>query len=65
MAKKPQQRGEGIVELRVFIPGDLRNKFKGKCATQGKTMSEVITALMDKYVTGEITPEILAAEDKK
>ncbi|MBN3881513.1 MAG: copy number control protein [Nostoc sp. JL34] len=38
------------MELRVFVPGELRNQFKGVCATQGLTMSHVITELMQNYV---------------
>ncbi|WP_231510532.1 copy number control protein [Fischerella sp. PCC 9605] len=53
MSPRPK-KDEGTVEMRVFVPGDLRNQFKGKCATQGKTMSEIITAFMHKYVSGQI-----------
>jgi|GEM_PF-2039807 len=42
-------KNDKTVERRVFVPGDLRNRFKGKCATQGKTMSEVIAAFMENY----------------
>lgn len=56
---------DGTVELRVFVPGDLRNQFKGKCATQGKTMSEIIAAMMKRYLTNDITLEMLEVENKK
>jgi len=39
-----------MAEIRVFIPPELRQKFKGKCVTQGKTMSDVIAAFMEKYI---------------
>lgn len=58
-------KNDGTVELRVFVPGELRKQFKGKCATQGKTMSEVISAMMQKYVVDAITLEMLEAEDKE
>jgi hypothetical protein len=40
-----------MAEIRVFVRPELRQKFKGKCVTQGKTMSDVIAAFMEKYIT--------------
>jgi excinuclease UvrABC nuclease subunit len=37
-------------EIRVFVSPELRNQFKGKCVTQGKTMSEVLAEFMSAYV---------------
>jgi hypothetical protein len=45
-----KEKENDTVELRVFVPGGLRNQFKGVCATQGLTMSQVITELMKNYV---------------
>ncbi|WP_373524866.1 plasmid partition protein ParG [Nostoc sp.] len=38
-----------MAEIRVFVPPELRQRFKGKCVTQGKTMSDVIAAFMENY----------------
>jgi len=45
-----KEKENDTVELRVFVPGDLRNQFKGVCVTQGLTMSQVITEFMKNYV---------------
>jgi hypothetical protein len=42
-----------MAEIRVFVPPELRQKFKGKCVTQGKTMSDVIAAFMESYVRND------------
>ncbi|WP_414756143.1 copy number control protein [Anabaena sp. CCY 9910] len=38
------------VELRLCVSKDVKNKFKGVCAMQGLTMSEVIAQFMQNYV---------------
>jgi hypothetical protein len=44
-------------EVRVFVEPELKNKFKGKCVTQGKTMSDVIADFMDRYVKEDSQPK--------
>ena len=42
-----------MAEIRVFVSPELRQKFKGKCVTEGKTMSDVIAAFMEQYIKDE------------
>jgi len=42
-----------MAEIRVFVSPELRQKFKGKCVTEGKTMSDVIAAFMEQYIKEE------------
>ncbi|MBD2213994.1 copy number control protein [Nostoc linckia FACHB-104] len=42
-----------LAEIRVFVSPELRQKFKGKCVTEGKTMSDVIAAFMEQYIKEE------------
>ena len=42
---------EDLVAIRAFIPKELRNDFKAACAKEGRSMSEVLSELMQKYVS--------------
>lgn len=39
-----------IVRINVEVPETLRNNFKGKAATEGKTVKEAIQKLMEEYI---------------
>jgi len=39
-----------MAEIRVFVQPNLRTEFKTICVSQNKTMSDVITALMEEYI---------------
>ncbi len=39
-----------IVRINVEVPERLRNSFKGKSATEGKTLKEAIQNLMEDYI---------------
>lgn len=38
------------VAIRVQMPEKLRAKFKARCALQGKTMNEVVVALIEQWL---------------
>ncbi|NET36964.1 MAG: copy number control protein [Cyanothece sp. SIO1E1] len=38
------------VTLKIDVPEDLRNAFKGACAVQGKSMKEILIEFMQEYV---------------
>ncbi len=42
---------EDVVAIRAFIPKELRNDFKAACAKEGRSMSEVLSELMEQYVS--------------
>lgn len=48
---------EKLVTLKLQIPEDLRNAFKGACAVQGKTMRDVVIAAMQTYVEAAQPPK--------
>jgi len=39
-----------MAEIRVFVQPELRTQFKTLCVSQNKTMSEVLTNLMQDYI---------------
>ncbi|MBE7383605.1 MAG: hypothetical protein F6J95_019575 [Leptolyngbya sp. SIO1E4] len=39
------------VAIRVQMPDTLRAQFKARCALQGKTMNEVVVALIEKWLS--------------
>jgi hypothetical protein len=41
---------EGMAEIRVFVTPDTRTEFKTICVSQNKTMSEVLTEMINQYI---------------
>lgn len=55
--KKPIQKySGGITHMSFEIPIELRNAVKAKIASQGKTVREVMLALLEEYLKGSIDP---------
>lgn len=50
-SKKP----EGMVELNGYIPKELKREFKTLCTAQEKTMGEVLTDLIQAWVSQQKT----------
>ncbi|MGH1397063.1 MAG: ribbon-helix-helix domain-containing protein [Trichormus sp.] len=44
------RKDKEVVELRLSVPENLKNQFKGLCAMQGLTMSQVIAKVMQDYI---------------
>ncbi len=55
--KKPVQKYLGeITHMSFEIPVELRNAVKGKIAAEGRTVREVMLALLEGYLKGSIDP---------
>ena len=55
MAKKKEEkkREEQFKQLTLRIPSDLHLRLKLKCVREGRSMGEIITELIKKYVEGK------------
>lgn len=41
---------EKLVSIRVFMPDDLRAKFKAQCALESRTMNDVVVSLVEEWI---------------
>lgn len=48
--KTPSKQEGNITHMSFEAPTELRNAFKAKAASQGKSVKEVIVAFMEEYV---------------
>jgi hypothetical protein len=44
------QNDEKVVHMSFELPVELRNAFKGKIASQGRTVKEVMVMIIEEYI---------------